>query len=168
MAMSVGWLVGRPVGWLVGNAFVRRSTRRTLLAYLALFFFLVAVLLQMVRSSSRIRFKTFLDEKCSLTGKCSTESLTHRIVSWRLKKQVTRGHNIVADVVVVVVVDVVVVVVVVVVFVVLTGVISISAESLSKTSDAGSQYRCGKVGRSIQPPTHPRNKPLVEKKGQVL
>ena len=26
------------VGWLVGNAFVRRSTRRTLLAYLALFF----------------------------------------------------------------------------------------------------------------------------------
>ena len=33
------WLCPRPwsVGWLVGNAFVRRSTRRTLLAYLALF-----------------------------------------------------------------------------------------------------------------------------------
>ena len=30
-------LVGRSVGWLVCNAFVRRSTRRTLLAYLALF-----------------------------------------------------------------------------------------------------------------------------------
>ena len=29
-------LVGRLVGWLVGNAFVRRSTRRTILAYLAL------------------------------------------------------------------------------------------------------------------------------------
>ena len=29
-------LVGRSVGWSVGNAFVRRSTRRTLLAYLAL------------------------------------------------------------------------------------------------------------------------------------
>ena len=34
--MSVGRLVGRSVGLLVGNAFVRRSTRRTLLAYLAL------------------------------------------------------------------------------------------------------------------------------------
>ena len=37
---SVGWLVGRlvgwSVGWLVGNAFVRRATRRTLLAYLAM------------------------------------------------------------------------------------------------------------------------------------
>ena len=33
---SVGWLVCRFVG-LLGNAFVRRSTRRTLLAYLALF-----------------------------------------------------------------------------------------------------------------------------------
>jgi len=33
----VGRLVGRSVG-LWGNAFVRRSTRRTLLAYLALFF----------------------------------------------------------------------------------------------------------------------------------
>ena len=31
--MSVGW----SVGWLVCNAFARRSTRRTLLAYLALF-----------------------------------------------------------------------------------------------------------------------------------
>ena len=29
--------VGRSVGWSVCNAFVRRSTRRTLLAYLALF-----------------------------------------------------------------------------------------------------------------------------------
>ena len=35
---SVGWSVGRLVG-LSGNTFVRRSTRRTLLAYLALFFF---------------------------------------------------------------------------------------------------------------------------------
>ena len=34
--MSVGWSVGRSVGWSVGNAFVRRSTLRTLLAYLAL------------------------------------------------------------------------------------------------------------------------------------
>ena len=33
LALSVGWLVGRSVC----NAFVRRSTRRTLLAYLALF-----------------------------------------------------------------------------------------------------------------------------------
>ena len=32
----VRWSVGRLVCWLVGNAFVRRSTRRTLLAYLAL------------------------------------------------------------------------------------------------------------------------------------
>ena len=31
-------LVGRSVGWSVGNAFLRRSTRRILLAYLALFF----------------------------------------------------------------------------------------------------------------------------------
>ena len=35
--MFVGRLVGWSVGWSVGNAFVRRSTRRTLLAYLALF-----------------------------------------------------------------------------------------------------------------------------------
>ena len=32
-------LVGRSVGLLVGKAFVRRSTRRTLLAYLALFLY---------------------------------------------------------------------------------------------------------------------------------
>ena len=35
--MSVGWSVGCSVGDSVGNAFVRWSTRRTLLAYLALF-----------------------------------------------------------------------------------------------------------------------------------
>ena len=33
--MSVGWSVGRLVGRVIGNAFVRGSTRRTLLAYLA-------------------------------------------------------------------------------------------------------------------------------------
>ena len=32
-----GCVRGRLVGWLVGNAFVRRSTRRTLLTYLTLF-----------------------------------------------------------------------------------------------------------------------------------
>ena len=36
----VGWSVARSVG-RSGNAFVRRSTRRTLLAYLALFFALL-------------------------------------------------------------------------------------------------------------------------------
>ena len=35
---SVGRLVGRSLGRLVGNAFVRRSTRRTLLAFLAWLF----------------------------------------------------------------------------------------------------------------------------------
>ena len=33
----VGWSVNWSVGWSVDNAFVRRSTRRTLLAYSALF-----------------------------------------------------------------------------------------------------------------------------------
>ena len=36
LAVSVGWLVGWSVG-LWGKAFIRRSTRRTFLAYLALF-----------------------------------------------------------------------------------------------------------------------------------
>ena len=48
----VNWSVGLSDGWCVGNAFVRRSTRRTLLAYLAFFLitFLDTLLIIIVRN----------------------------------------------------------------------------------------------------------------------
>ena len=66
----VRWLVGRLVCWSVGNAFVRRSTRRTLLAYLALF------------------------KSNWLADSLMKDTNTH----YQMKpKQVTWGHNVVAS-----------------------------------------------------------------------
>ena len=48
------------VGWSVGNAFIRRSTRRTLLAYLALFFYFFLLFRLYFSSISIFNFLTNL------------------------------------------------------------------------------------------------------------
>ena len=40
--------------------------------------------------------------------------------------------------------------------------------TMEKTSDAGSQYCCGWVGRGLQPPTKPQSSPLTHKHTQKV